>query len=711
MAGLAAATNAQQASAWLRVTAWTSYATIFSFYHFSLVLSRHEGQPWTRRLFAAGLALAGVDMLGRLLGIIPVQLVHHPTQGWFPSSDPVYAFLYMPVMLVFVLTGMGLLVRRRTQSRSALERAHLGYVFLAFAAGLLLTMMNLVPALAFLAAFSTLAFTGVLAYGITRHQLLGIRFLFRQGLVASGVSAVLAFILALAILIEHHVWGAEASSGIFTAVATALVFTLVYQSLWSIWGRWMDRWLGIPAWDPSAELLAFSMLAGVHPRLDAFLQATAEKIVADLGVERCAFLLPDRDGRFSPIAAHPPALGWAGEAVMQGSALADLLRESPLGLDLDTLEWICRYELDAKDGPDSQAVEDCRRVLADLQCRSLVGLRGSGGLVGILAVGAPSSGRAEGEQQAFLSVLSSQVAVVAENAILQGRVDRADRLSSLGTLAAGLAHELRNPLTSISVFVQMLPERFHDPAFREKFDRLVPHELKKLTRLTEQLLDIARPVPRRSQLVDMAALAERNRQLLAYQFKRRQVRLLVECMDACFVVGVEEELSQVLLNLLLAAAPDPQLHPALHEAGIQRHQRRCRVRGRDGDAARRAVQAVLAVHALRRIGVAGVAAGAVAVETGAVLPPPRVRHLRNSLDASAHAQHLRRLGLIPQLRLLDLPVVPVVGRLIDRVLDPPLADLIDHHEPRQPQGRAQRDQLRRQLHRIAPHLGHRPVLL
>ena len=76
----------------------------------------------------------------------------------------------------------------------------------------------------------------------------------------------------------------------------------------------------------------------------------------------------------------------------------------------------------------------------------------------------------------LLSTLANQTAIAIENARLyedlkrsKSYIRRADRLASLGTLTAGLAHEIRNPLVAIKTFTHLLPERLDDEEFRNKF--------------------------------------------------------------------------------------------------------------------------------------------------------------------------------------------------------------------------------------------------
>ncbi len=75
---------------------------------------------------------------------------------------------------------------------------------------------------------------------------------------------------------------------------------------------------------------------------------------------------------------------------------------------------------------------------------------------------------------------------------LEGRIRQSERLAALGTLAAGMAHEIRNPLSAIKTFVQLLPRKLGKPDFLEKFHRTVPRELERINRLIEDLLELSR---------------------------------------------------------------------------------------------------------------------------------------------------------------------------------------------------------------------------
>lgn len=82
---------------------------------------------------------------------------------------------------------------------------------------------------------------------------------------------------------------------------------------------------------------------------------------------------------------------------------------------------------------------------------------------------------------------------ITELKVLEARMRQSDRLAALGTLSAGLAHEIRNPLAAVKTFVQLLPKKITSPTFFDKFQVTVPRELNRINDLIENLLQLARP--------------------------------------------------------------------------------------------------------------------------------------------------------------------------------------------------------------------------
>ena len=108
---------------------------------------------------------------------------------------------------------------------------------------------------------------------------------------------------------------------------------------------------------------------------------------------------------------------------------------------------------------------------------------------------------------------------------LEKEKSRAERLASLGELAAGMAHEIKNPLVSIKTFAELLPERYEEHDFRYNFSRVVGHEIERINRLVTKLLGFARDSDQHLEDVDVADLLEEILLLLSPQLETHQIQL------------------------------------------------------------------------------------------------------------------------------------------------------------------------------------------
>ena len=106
---------------------------------------------------------------------------------------------------------------------------------------------------------------------------------------------------------------------------------------------------------------------------------------------------------------------------------------------------------------------------------------------------------------------------------LETRMRHAERMAALGTLAAGMAHEIRNPLSAIKTFVQLLPRKIDKPGFLEKFNRTVPRETERINLLIDELLELSR-VPRyRFALTDINLLLKQTINTLEFSLQQRNI--------------------------------------------------------------------------------------------------------------------------------------------------------------------------------------------
>jgi signal transduction histidine kinase len=137
---------------------------------------------------------------------------------------------------------------------------------------------------------------------------------------------------------------------------------------------------------------------------------------------------------------------------------------------------------------------------------------------------------------------------------LELQIRRSDRLASLGTLSAGMAHEIKNPLVSIKTFAQLLPERYQDSDFRDTFSNLIGHEIDRIDSLVNQLLRFARPAKPVLKPMHVHDVLEKSLQLVGHRLYQKEIKLTRSWeADVDTIRADADQLEQVFLNFFLNA--------------------------------------------------------------------------------------------------------------------------------------------------------------
>jgi signal transduction histidine kinase len=137
---------------------------------------------------------------------------------------------------------------------------------------------------------------------------------------------------------------------------------------------------------------------------------------------------------------------------------------------------------------------------------------------------------------------------------LELQIRRSDRLASLGTLSAGMAHEIKNPLVSIKTFAQLLPERYQDSDFRETFSNLIGHEIARIDSLVNQLLRFARPAKPVLKPMHVHEVLEKSLLLVGHRLYQKDIKLTRSWEANVDTIRADaDQLEQVFLNFFLNA--------------------------------------------------------------------------------------------------------------------------------------------------------------
>ena len=132
---------------------------------------------------------------------------------------------------------------------------------------------------------------------------------------------------------------------------------------------------------------------------------------------------------------------------------------------------------------------------------------------------------------------------------IRGELSEAQRLSTLGKLAAGLAHEIRNPLGAIRGAIELLPAPATDPD-AERLRSLVLREVDRINDLVSQMLTLARPQQPQRSPIRLRALVHEIAQLAGEDPKLVHATIAVQVPEALTVSADAAQLRQVLWNLL-----------------------------------------------------------------------------------------------------------------------------------------------------------------
>ncbi len=137
---------------------------------------------------------------------------------------------------------------------------------------------------------------------------------------------------------------------------------------------------------------------------------------------------------------------------------------------------------------------------------------------------------------------------------LRKEIARSQRLASLGKLAGGIAHEIRNPLSSIKGFATYFKERYKNVPQDQQTADIMINEVERLDRVVSQLLELARPVKIITQLTQIGQFIQDSLKLIEQKAKEKNIEIEAIIPSEMKEMNLDQDkINQVLLNLYLNA--------------------------------------------------------------------------------------------------------------------------------------------------------------
>lgn len=153
--------------------------------------------------------------------------------------------------------------------------------------------------------------------------------------------------------------------------------------------------------------------------------------------------------------------------------------------------------------------------------------------------------------RAFFHGTESELAK--KNALLLEELKRSEKLKAIATVAAGMAHEIKNPLTSIAAFAEYLKEKRNDDEYINKFQNVMREEVGRINNIVQQVLDFAKPLPPRLEKVDANKVLDATLDFLSNKFLSNKIRVSKDYEGDAFIMADAEQLKQIFLNIFLNA--------------------------------------------------------------------------------------------------------------------------------------------------------------
>jgi signal transduction histidine kinase len=397
-------------------------------------------------------------------------------------------------------------------------------------------------------------YTLMTSYAIAKHRLMDINIVFTKGTTYFFLLLLLFVPLLLISILSQKLF-----FGKISYLHTLIVFLLLFLAA-TLFGRIkpsaekaVEQILFKDRYDYRDTLGQFSKALVSILDLQSLSKRMIDTITQTMGVEKASlFLVSEEKGGYEL---------YESRNISTTASTQHLSQDAPLPFYLQKVgEIIVREEL-AK-GVHIPVINDVVNEMSLLEAEVSIPLMWKEQLIGMINLSHKfTKDIYSREDIALLSTLANQTAIAIENARLyedlkksKSYIRRADRLASLGTLTAGLAHEIRNPLVAIKTFTHLLPERIDDQEFRDKFLQIASGEVDRISSLVTELLDFARTSDPKLEMENINIILDGMILLVSTEANKKQINVdKIYDPNLPFVQIDREQMKQVFLNILLNA--------------------------------------------------------------------------------------------------------------------------------------------------------------
>lgn len=508
---------------------------------FRAFLGDEAGPPPLSRATLIGAVLLYLALLSSLFLASPVH-----TSKWFYIGLLTYVFLGLYLSVYY-------LYRRYRRTPSRVEKIRLLYLLIGGLATVTAAILDLVPWAPSVGNIFITIYLYFLSQTLVRYRLLDLNELLGRMVVLAALASIATIIYGLLLikLVDLN----EIGLLFLNALIASTAIIIVFEPLRSMLERVVNRWMFQEKYELfrrieslRADLMNVIDARDLVPRVLSALEDSRR-------VTHASMYIVDPDGSAYDLVGHVgPRPEGRIDAVAHRAFLERLRRAGVVSIEGLERELLA---LRNKQGEEREALLLVMRVLELLNGSVVLAILGEEQLLGMLVL------RDERLREAYSSEeielfrgVAASMGVTLQNSQIYERMKERDRLAALGQMAAGLAHEIRNPLGSIkgaAQFLQPLEGPKTDGSTREFLDIIV-EEVDRLNKIVSQFLDYARPYRGDPSPLDANDVVRKTINLIEKERGGSQVEITMNLLDGLPQVRADaQQLRQVFLNLTINA--------------------------------------------------------------------------------------------------------------------------------------------------------------
>jgi len=140
---------------------------------------------------------------------------------------------------------------------------------------------------------------------------------------------------------------------------------------------------------------------------------------------------------------------------------------------------------------------------------------------------------------------------ITEECKIREEIAERDKNKVLTQIISGISHEIRNPMTTIKTFIELLPKKIDNPRFREEIVKVVPEEIERVDSLIGNLIDYARPKSQDKKHISLNEIVSSCLGLFMPVFEQYNIRVVKDMDGDLFIYGDKNQIKQSIINFIL----------------------------------------------------------------------------------------------------------------------------------------------------------------